>query len=253
MTPQIEASNYPKKGEDITKKEEALYDGNQYLIEKYSINYIPSLSTLQFLKKSAKKDSLKILAFGNPDLNDKTLDLPAAEKEVEMIKGLFPATTIFKRKKATEDIAKELSKDYDIIHFASHGEYIPTAPLASCVRLSPGNGEDGRLEASEIFDMDIKAELVVTSACQTAIGQIGRGDEIVGLNRAFIYAGANSVLGSLWNISDEATAELMKQFYANIKNLDNAEALRQAQLKMINSKDFNNPYYWAAFNITGGL
>jgi CHAT domain-containing protein len=232
---------------------QALYDGNQYLIEKYSINYIPSLSTIQFLKKSAKKDSLKILAFGNPDLNDKTLDLPAAEKEVEMIKAIFPATTIFKRKKATEDIAKELTKDYDIIHFASHGEYIPTAPLASCIRLSPGNGEDGRLEASEIFDMDIEAVLVVTSACQTAIGQIGRGDEIVGLTRAFIYAGANSVLGSLWNISDEATAVLMKEFYANIKNLDSADALRQAQLKMINSKDFNHPYYWAAFNITGGL
>lgn len=275
-----------EKGEDITKKEQelydllflpvekyihtdkisfvpygvlnylpfqALYDGNQYLIEKYSINYIPSLSTLQFLKKSTKGDNPKILAFGNPDLNDKTLDLPAAEKEVEMIKALFPTTTIFKRNKATEAIAKELTKDYDIIHFASHGEFIPTAPLASCVRLSPGKGEDGRLEASEIFDMDIDAELVVTSACQTAIGQIGRGDEIVGLTQAFIYAGANSVLGSLWNISDEATAALMKEFYENIKNLDKAESLRQAQLKMINSKDFNKPYYWAAFNITGGL
>jgi CHAT domain-containing protein len=101
--------------------------------------------------------------------------------------------------------------------------------------------------------MNIEAVLVVTSACQTAIGQIGRGDEIVGLTRAFIYAGANSVLGSLWNISDEATAVLMKEFYANIKNLYSADALRQAQLKMINSKDFKKPYYWAAFNITGGL
>lgn len=232
---------------------QALHDGNQYLVEKYAISYVPSLSVLEFLKKGEKKDSFKILALGNPDLNDETLDLPAAGKEVEMIKALFPSATVFKRGKATEATVKRLARQYDIIHFASHGEYFPESPLDSCLRLSPGQGDDGRLEAGEVFDMDINSDIVVTSACQTAIGQIGKGDEIVGLTRAFIYAGANSVFGSLWNISDEATAVLMKEFYSNINRLDNAEALRQAQLKMIRSGNYANPFYWSAFNITGGF
>lgn len=232
---------------------QALHDGNQYLVEKYSISYSPSLSVLEFLKKEGRKDSLRILAFGNPDLNDMTLDLPAAEKEVEMIKEVFPSTRILKRKEASEASAKSLAQEYNIIHFASHGEYIAEAPLASSIRLSSGNGEDGRLEAGEIFDMDINADLVVTSACQTAIGHIGKGDEVVGLTRAFIYAGAKSVLGSLWNISDEATASLMMEFYGNIRNLDESEALRQAQLNMINSKEYNSPFFWAPFYITGGF
>jgi CHAT domain-containing protein len=95
--------------------------------------------------------------------------------------------------------------------------------------------------------------MVVTSACQTAIGKIGEGDEIVGLTRAFIYAGARSVLGSLWNISDEATAEFMYAFYSKLQTLGKVEALRQAQLKMIASDKYRHPFYWAAFNITGGL
>jgi CHAT domain-containing protein len=101
--------------------------------------------------------------------------------------------------------------------------------------------------------MTINADMVVTSACQTAMGKIGRGDEVLGLTRAFMYAGANSVLGSLWSISDEATAVLMKEFYTNIRIMGKPEALRQAQLKMIQSNKYRHPFYWAAFNITGAL
>ena len=99
----------------------------------------------------------------------------------------------------------------------------------------------------------MKADLVVMSACQTAIGQIRRGDEIVGLTRAFLYAGSNAVLGSLWSVSDVATSVLMKEFYSNIKDLDQAEALRKAQLMMIRSERYNAPFYWAAFSMTGSL
>jgi CHAT domain-containing protein len=232
---------------------QALHDGNQYLVEKYSISYSPSLSVLEFLKRETRQHGLRIIAFGNPDLNNIALDLPAAEREVEMIKELFPTAKILKRQEATEAYAKSLVKDYNIIHFACHGEYIPEAPLASSIRLSPGNGEDGRLEAGEIFDLDIHANLVVTSACQTAIGRIGKGDEVVGLTRAFIYAGAKSVLGSLWNISDEATTSLMMDFYRNLRSLNESEALRQAQLNMINSKEYNSPFFWAPFYITGSF
>ena len=232
---------------------QALHDGQRYLIEKYAISYIPSLSILKFIHKQPENGALKILAFGNPQLGDPVLDLPATEKEVETIRSIFPAAKVFKRVDASEAKVKQLAGQYTHIHFASHGEYVPQTPLASCLRLAVGNGEDGRLEADEVFDLDLKADMVVTSACQTAIGKISKGDEIVGLTRAFIYAGAQSVLGSLWNISDEATAGFMYMFYANIQTLGKVEALRQAQLKMIASEKYQHPFYWAAFNMTGGL
>jgi CHAT domain-containing protein len=232
---------------------QSLNDGRQYLIEKYSLSYIPSLSVLEYLKKSQKKDNFKILALGNPDLNDPKTDLPAAEKEVDIIKEIFPETMIYKRDKASVLLVKKMSPDYDIIHFATHGEYNVHDPLSSCIYLAKGEAEDGRLQVRDIFDMSINADMVVTSACQTALGKISRGDEVLGLTRAFLYAGANSVFGSLWSISDEATSIFMKDFYTNIKTMDKTEALRQAQIKMIKSQQYNHPFYWAAFNITGAL
>ena len=232
---------------------QSLQNGKQYLIEKYAVSYLPSLSVLEYLRKTPHKDNFKILALGNPDLNDPKMDLPAAEKEVDMIKGIFPNAAVYKRDKATAALVKRISPQYDIVHFAAHGEYNATDPLSSCLYLAAGEGEDGKLEVREIFDMTINADMVVTSACQTAMGKISRGDEVLGLTRAFMYAGANSVLGSLWSISDEATAVLMKEFYTNIKTMEKTEALRQAQIKMIQLKEYSHPFYWAAFNITGAL
>ncbi|MGV8056836.1 MAG: CHAT domain-containing protein [Smithellaceae bacterium] len=232
---------------------QSLQDGKQYLIEKYSLSYLPSLSVLEYLRKRQKKDEYKILALGNPDLNDSRMDLPAAEKEVDMIKDIFPNTTVFKRDKATAALVKRISPQYDIVHFAAHGQYNAAEPLSSCLYLAAGEGNNGKLEVREIFDMNINADMIVTSACQTALGKIGRGDEVLGLTRAFMYAGANSVFGSLWSISDEATSVLMKEFYTNIKIMEKTEALRQAQIKMIQSKEYSHPFYWASFNITGVL
>ena len=230
-----------------------MHDGKQYLIEKYSLSYIPSLSVLEYLRKSQRKDSYRILALGNPDLNDPKMDLPAAEKEVDMIKKIFPQTAVYKRSQAAESLIKKSSASYDIIHIAAHGEFNADDPLSSCIYLAKDVGDDGRLNIKDIFDMNISAEIVVTSACQTAMGKIGKGDEVLGLTRAFLYAGANSVFGSLWSISDEATSVFMKEFYTNLKIMDKTEALRQAQIWMIKSKQYSHPFYWAAFNITGAL
>jgi CHAT domain-containing protein len=232
---------------------QSLQDGKQYLIEKYAVSYLPSLSVLEYLRKTPMKDKYKILALGNPDLGDAKKDLPAAEKEVEMIRKIFPNTAVYKRDKASEKLVKMIAQQYDIVHFAAHGEYKAYDPLSSCLYLSSGEGEDGQLQVREIFDMTINADMVVTSACATALGKIGRGDEVLGLTRAFMYAGANSVFGSLWSISDEATSVLMKEFYTNIRTIEKTEALRQAQIKMIQSKRYSHPFYWAAFNITGAL
>jgi CHAT domain-containing protein len=99
--------------------------------------------------------------------------------------------------------------------------------------LAKGGKEDGRLEVREIFGMNLKANLVVLSGCDTALGKLSTGDELVGLTRAFIYAGTPSVVASLWSVDDSSTAQLMASFYRNLKTMNKVEALRQAQLELI--------------------
>ena len=118
-------------------------------------------------------------------------------------------------------------------HFATHAELNENDPLSSAVLLVKDAKEDGRLEVREIFGMDLKANLVVLSGCETGLGKLSTGDELVGLTRAFIYAGTPSVMASLWKVDDASTAQLMSNFYRNLKTMTKVEALRQAQLALI--------------------
>jgi CHAT domain-containing protein len=219
-----------------------LSPSGKYLIEDYSINYLSSASLMQFTQEKRKaKGELtsviaqggKLLTFGNPDLNDPKMALQFAEIEAKEIKTLYPQSSIYLQKEATEEKAKALSPQNDIVHFASHAELNEDDPLASAIRLAKSDKEDGRLEVREIFGMDLKASLVVLSACETGLGKLSSGDELVGLTRAFIYAGTPSVVASLWNVEDSSTAQLMASFYKNLKTMTKVEALRQAQLNLI--------------------
>jgi CHAT domain-containing protein len=219
-----------------------LSPSGKYLIEDYPINYLSSASLMQFTqeKRKAKGELTKILAeggkiltFGNPDLDDPAMALKFAGIEAKEIKSLYPQSTIYLEKEATEEKAKALVGTSDIIHFASHAELNEDDPLASAIRLAKSDKEDGRLEVREIFGMDLKASLVVLSACETGLGKLSSGDELVGLTRAFIYAGTPSVVASLWNVEDSSTAQLMASFYKNLKTMTKVEALRQAQLNLI--------------------
>jgi CHAT domain-containing protein len=214
----------------------------RYLIEKYPINYLSSASLMQFTQEKRKaKGELssvlaqagKILTLGNPDLGDPKMNLEFAEIEAKEIKNLYPQSSTYLEKEATEEKAKALSPQNDIIHFASHAELNENDPLSSAVLLAKSGKEDGRLEVREIFGMDLKASLVVLSACETGLGKLSSGDELVGLTRAFIYAGTPSVVASLWNVEDSSTAQLMASFYKNLKTMTKVEALRQAQLNLI--------------------
>jgi CHAT domain-containing protein len=214
----------------------------KYLIEDYPINYLSSASLMQFTqeKRKAKGEISSVLAqggrvltFGNPDLNDSKMNLQYAEIEAKEIKSLYPQSSIYLEKEATEEKAKALAGNSDIIHFASHAELNEDDPLASAILLAKSDKEDGRLEVREIFGMDLRASLVVLSACETGLGKLSSGDELVGLTRAFIYAGTPSVVASLWNVEDSSTAQLMASFYKNLKTMSKIEALRQAQLELI--------------------
>ena len=114
-----------------------------------------------------------------------------------------------------------------------------------------GNGEDGRLETREVFSLNLDAYLVTLSACNTAIGKLTKGDDVVGLTRAFIFAGTPSILGTIWSVNDESTSKFMKYFYDNLKELDKFESLQLAQIKMISSENYSHPYHWAGFRLIG--
>jgi CHAT domain-containing protein len=138
-----------------------------------------------------------------------------------------------------------------MLHFATHGEFSSADPLYSGIRLAPDSANDGRLEAAEIFGMDIQPSLVTLSACRTGLGKITNGGEIIGLNRAFIYAGAPSIVSSLWNVDDDSTARLMEIFYRELRTDPVDQSLQKAQLALLGSKDFSAPFFWAPFYLTG--
>ena len=190
----------------------------RYLIEKYPIYYLSSASLLQFVKEKRKAGGEKVLAFGNPDLGDPEKNLEFAELEAKEVKAAYPESSVYIRKEATEEKSKTLSANHDILHFATHAKLNEDDPLSSAVLLAREDKEDGRLEVREIFGMELKANLVVLSGCETGLGKLSTGDELVGLTRAFIYAGTPSVVASLWSVDDSSTAHLMASFYRNLKD-----------------------------------
>ena len=224
----------------------ALSDGKDYLIDNYTLFNLPSASMLRFLQDKRKPDSGELMALGNP-----TLDLPFAKQEVEKISNLYATQPLLGRQ-ATERAIRSQANQAGILHLATHGEYNPHSPLFSTLRLAPDNSYDGRLEVHEIYQLDLReaTNLVVLSACQTQVGQLSKGDELIGLNRAFLYAGTPSVIATLWNVDDPATGFLMERFYTYLRQgKSKAEALQQAQKDT--RVEYPHPYYWAAFVLTG--
>src|SRR5207244_3921257 len=153
-------------------------------------------------------------------------------------------------------ISPELDQ-YKIVHFATHSLINNQHPDLSGIVLSlvneQGQSQDGFLRLYEIYNLKLKADLVVLSACQTALGKDIKGEGLVGLTRGFMYAGAPRVVASLWNVEDRATAELMKRFYDGMlkRQLRPAAALREAQLALQHDKRWSSPYYWAGFILQG--
>jgi len=230
----------------------------KYLIEKYTLSLAPSATVLNVcFEKGAKYQAetpweRSILALGNPDLGNPDLSLPFARKEIESIALTYPHLTSYLEKEATETTFREKCHHANIILFSCHGEFDAANPLFSALLLAKDGTNDGRLEAHEIFGIQLDAYLIAMSACETGLGTIRSGDEVIGLIRSFIYAGSSSILSSLWKVDDLATAVLIKRFFRNLKTPDytRAQALRKAQL-LIKEEVSSHPVFWAAFNISG--
>src|SRR5262245_2476174 len=181
-------------------------------------------------------------------------------KEAEAIIAIAPPDQGFKALDFAASRATVMNADLDqyrIIHFATHGLLNSRSPELSGIVLSlvdeAGRAQEGFLRAYEIYNLKLNADLVVLSACSTALGKEIKGEGLAGLTRGFMYAGTPRVIASLWNVRDEATAELMKRFYRNmlIGKSSPAAALREAQISMWREPQWAAPYYWAGFVLQG--
>jgi CHAT domain-containing protein len=228
----------------------ALHDGSRYVIERYGVRTLPSASVLRFVREGATRFPGPLLVFGNPDLGNQRYDLPQSEREARRIAAAVPETRLLLRADASRGAFQDLAPRYRFIHFASHGEFDARQPLRSGLLLAAPDPEQGRLTAAEIYGARLDAELVTLSGCETGLGAVEGGDDVVGLIRGFMYAGANSVIASLWEVDDEATAVLMIGLYGKLGSLGKRDALRRAQLETM--KTYPHPFYWAAFYLTGG-
>ncbi|HEV8484049.1 MAG TPA: CHAT domain-containing tetratricopeptide repeat protein [Blastocatellia bacterium] len=266
----------------------------RYLIEDFSTYYAPSLTVLcEIVKKRASKASLApsvdslpprsgsflrptLLAFGNPALSteeksvaaafrDNTLSsLPEAEREVKALAEIYGRenSKVFIGSSAQEETAKSAMGNYKVLHFATHSILDNQGPMYSRIVLSQvvsNHNEDGMLEAWEIAQLELNADIVVLSACETARGQIRAGEGVTGLSWSFFVAGCPTTVVSQWKVESAGTTEMMIGFHNNLlstvrssNNLSGkAEALRAAALKMLKSEKYQDPFYWASFVVVG--
>ncbi|MCT7965666.1 CHAT domain-containing protein [Laspinema sp. D1] len=234
----------------------ALQDAEgQYLIEKHTILTAPSIQVLGLTRDQKQAQTAvksDILVVGNPTMpvvgTGQLTPLPGAEQEAREIGQLLNVTPLI-GSMATKATVVQQMQSSRIIHLATHGSFDPNIPLDSWLALTPSGTDNGLLTAAEIFGLNLNAELVVLSACDTGRGKI-TGDGVIGLSRSFISAGVPSVLVSLWKVPDDSTALLMREFYQLWEESgDKAQALRQAMLTTM--QQYPNPVDWAAFTLMG--
>ncbi len=230
----------------------------EYLIQQYEINYASS-ATLLYNERSNKKrqiSSKKLLAFAPTFTFPNELNLAPLShntKEVEQIKGFIPEAEIYIDTDASKTNFIQLASDFDVLHLATHakadadrGDYSYLAFAAQPDTL------ERVLYAKDIYHLPLNASLVVLSACETGTGELLKGEGIVSLARAFIYAGAKSIVTTLWSINDATTKEVINSFYKYLNEGHSVgTALRKAKLEYIQSADDPNPFFWAAFTLTG--
>jgi CHAT domain-containing protein len=255
---------------------QALVDSNgHYLLEDCALSYAPSLTALDAMRQVKRErrqsqDRRQLLAMGNPAqgsqvqervqavLRDQDLgSLPHAETEVLRLRQIYgeDQSHIYTGRQATERQFKAEASDAHIVHLATHGILNNASPLYSYLLLAPADGdasEDGLLEARELLQMNLHAELVVLSACETARGRVGAGEGIIGLSWALFVSGVPTTVLSQWKVESESTTRLMIAFHENRKSgLSDAEALRAAALGLKKNPLYSHPFYWAPFIALG--
>jgi CHAT domain-containing protein len=227
-------------------------DGDRFLVEDYVISYLPMAGALA-MPSTPQSRGERLVALA-PSVSK----LQFTSGEVRAVAAAFGRhATAIVGPKATETWFKHMAGDYDVIHFATHGFFNKANPLFSGVQLEPDAQNDGRLEVHEILGLHLRAQLVTLSACETALEsgyftEIPAGDEFVGLTRAFLSAGAATVIATLWEVNDSSTARLMLSFYRKVSEDTASLSLAKAQRSMLHGDSAHrHPYYWSAFVVVG--
>jgi CHAT domain-containing protein len=219
---------------------QALHDGEKFLIESAEIVYAPSLAVLQSCLSRKISPPESVLLVGVTD--DAT---PLIDAEIETLAPLFKTSVRLKNEAATlENLRKNLGK-MDVLHLACHGKFRLDNPDFSALNLFAEN-----LTVTDARDLNLQDKLVVLSACETGLNKIVSGEELFGLTRGFLHAGASALVSSLWTVNDRSTADLMRRFYgALLKGTSPAKALQIAQIQLLGKNA--HPYFWSPFVFVG--
>jgi CHAT domain-containing protein len=218
----------------------ALRDEQGYLIERTEVCVAPSAALLHRCLAQARPTARRALLAGAPD--ERT---PHLAQEIENLQDLFPAAVVVAGEAATLDAVREHAPAADVLHLACHGYFRPDNPLFSALRLA-----DGWLTVRDAYDLRLNCTLVTLSACDTGLNAVTPGEELLGLVRGFLAAGAPSLLVSLWPVDDATTAQFMRHFYtAWLAGAGLAEAHRSAQRTVLASAP--HPFFWSPFVLFG--
>jgi CHAT domain-containing protein/tetratricopeptide (TPR) repeat protein len=235
----------------------ALYDGSHFLIERFQVNYYPASTILMHLDRLHRKQTTHPAHTGKPAKPPLILGysenghLQRVREEAQTVASLLDGRCYLDQDATIARLAEQASGS-PVIHVGTHGQSRPDAPNFSYVRLA-----DGQLNAIDAFSLDLRGcELVTLSGCETGLSWSSGGDEQLGLGRAFLAAGATSLVMSLWSVEDTATNELMQLFYKGLlKGESKVDALRAAQCSLLHRIEsaHTHPYYWAAFRLVGDV
>ncbi len=218
----------------------ALFDGESYLIDRFTICYQPSASIFTHCHSRPEAPAGPSLILGIDDPRT-----PFIREEVEAVAAAAPCPRILLGADATEQALREKGRHSRLVHIASHGYFRQDSPLFSAIQLA-----DSYLNLYDLYHMNLPVDLLTLSGCVTGLNVVEGGDELLGLTRGLLYAGAQSLLLSLWDVDDRSTSAFMKEFYGRLGNqAGKAGALRMAMLEL--RKDYPHPYHWAPFKLIG--
>ena len=231
---------------------QALHDGQAYLVEKVSLAMWPSASVGSLLWTRPARPINTLVAFGNPATSE-NVPLPGAEREVAEVAQLFKDKQVYIQQEASKPTFKQKANLSAVLHVAAHAEVDDVDPLFSRILLASDGQERGLLEAREVYGLQLKdVSLVTLSACESGLGKVDKGDEIIGFTRSFLSAGVSSIVASLWPVADDATEALMTRLYGSMtQGADLMDAMRAAQLDVLKRRKFAHPFFWAPFNVIG--
>jgi CHAT domain-containing protein len=218
----------------------ALFDGEKYLIDRFTISYAPSAGVYSICQRKTTDGPKGSLILGVPDER-----APLIQNEVDAVARMLPESRLVIGAEAAGDALRSQGSNYRIVHIATHGNHRHDSPMFSGIRLGRGY-----LNLYDLYQLKLSAELVTLSGCATGLNAVASGDELLGLTRGLLYAGAQSLLLSLWDVHDGSTSEFMTSFYRRLAGAQNrAEAFRDAvrELRAV----YPHPYYWAPFTLTG--